>query len=82
MVSIIIDPPGPNKEDQNSELIDHILEFLEPIKQSNKNLDIRLLGNPYLDYISPRIVKAEMPVVMPLMMMLIFFSIAMVRMYV
>ena len=73
VVSIIIDPPGPKKEDQNSELIDYILEFLEPIKERNKNLDIRLLGNPYMDYISPRIVKAEMPLVMPLMMMLIFF---------
>ena len=66
MVSIIVDPPGPNKEDQNSELINYILGFIEPIKESNENLDIRLLGNPYLDYISPRIVKAEMPVVMPL----------------
>ena len=82
VVSIIIDPPGPKKEDQNSELIDYILEFLEPIKENNKNLDIRLLGNPYMDYISPRIVKAEMPVVMPLMMMLIFFIVfLMIRSY-
>ena len=66
----------------NSELIDYILEFLEPIKESNKNLDIRLLGNPYMDYISPRIVKAEMPLVMPLMMMLIFFIVfLMIRSY-
>ena len=82
VVSIIIDPPGPNKEAQNTEIIDYILEFVEPIKESNKNLDIRLLGNPYMDYISPRIVKAEMPVVMPLMMMLIFFIVfLMIRSY-
>tara|TARA_B100001057_G_scaffold329770_1_gene330151 strand:+ start:269 stop:2569 length:2301 start_codon:yes stop_codon:yes gene_type:complete len=82
VVSIIIDPPGPNKEAQNTEIIDYILEFVEPIKESNKNLDIRLLGNPYMDYISPRIVKAEMPVVMPLMMLLIFFIVfLMIRSY-
>ena len=83
VVSIILDPPGPNKEDQNSELINYILGFIEPIKESNENLDIRLLGNPYLDYISPRIVKAEMPVVMPLMLLLIFFIVfLMIRSYV
>ena len=83
VVSIIVDPPGPNKEDQNSELINYILGFIEPIKESNENLDIRLLGNPYLDYISPRIVKAEMPVVMPLMMLLIFLIVfLMIRSYV
>ena len=83
VVSIIVDPPGPSKEDQNSELINYILGFIEPIKESNENLDIRLLGNPYLDYISPRIVKAEMPVVMPLMLLLIFFIVfLMIRSYV
>ena len=83
VVSIIVDPPGPNKEYQNSELINYILGFIEPIKESNENLDIRLLGNPYLDYISPRIVKAEMPVVMPLMLLLIFFIVfLMIRSYV
>ena len=83
VVSIIIDPPGPNKEAQNTEIIDYILEFVEPIKESNKNLDIRLLGNPYMDYISPRIVKAEMPIVMPLMMLLIFFIVfLMIRSYI
>ena len=83
VVSIIVDPPGPNKENQNSELINYILGFIEPIKESNENLDIRLLGNPYLDYISPRIVKAEMPVVMPLMLLLIFFIVfLMIRSYV
>ena len=83
VVSIIVDPPGPNKEDQNSELINYILGFIEPIKEGNENLDIRLLGNPYLDYISPRIVKAEMPVVMPLMLLLIFLIVfLMIRSYV
>ena len=83
VVSIIVDPPGPNKENQNSELINYILGFIEPIKESNENLDIRLLGNPYLDYISPRIVKAEMPVVMPLMLLLIFLIVfLMIRSYV
>ena len=83
VVSIIVDPPGPNKEYQNSELINYILGFIEPIKESNENLDIRLLGNPYLDYISPRIVKAEMPVVMPLMLLLIFLIVfLMIRSYV
>jgi len=82
VVSIIVDPPGPNKEDQNSELINYLLGFIEPIKESNENLDIRLLGNPYLDYISPRIVKAEMPVVMPLMLLLIFLIVfLMIRSY-
>ena len=75
VISIIVDPTQPNKELKVEELIEYIVSFLEEVKSENPNLDIRLLGNPYQEYISPKLIQAEMPVVLPTMLALIFLSV-------
>jgi predicted RND superfamily exporter protein len=75
IISIVIDPPQPNKELNLITTVEFILKFLEEARANHPELDIRLTGNPYQEYISPKMVQAEMPVVFPLMLFLIFISI-------
>ena len=74
VISIIIDPPPGNKTQSLAETVEYLLEFLEKEISDYKNLDIRLLGNPYQEYLSPRLVQAEMPTILPTMLFLIFLS--------
>ena len=75
IISIVIDPPQPNKEKNLITTVEFILEFLNRAKADHPELDIRLTGNPYQEYISPKMVQAEMPIVLPLMLLLIFLSV-------
>ena len=75
IISIVIDPPAENKDVSLTETIDFLLAFLEEEIAQYDELDIRLLGNPYQEYISPRLVQSEVPIFLPLMMALIFFSV-------
>ena len=75
IINIVVDPPQPNKEANLEETINYIINFIETAKENNPELDIRLLGNPYQEYISPKMVQAEAPVVMVMMFLLIFSSI-------
>ena len=75
IISIVIDPPQPNKEANLITTIEFILEFLDEAKLDYPQLDIRLTGNPYQEYISPKMVQAEVPIVLPLMLLLIFLSV-------
>ena len=75
IISIVIDPTQPNKEAKVKEVIEYIIAYLDEARSGNPNLDIRLLGNPYQEYISPKLIKAEMPIVLPTMLILIFVSV-------
>ena len=75
VISIIIDPPSGNKTQSLAETVEYLLEFLEKEISDYENLDIRLLGNPYQEYLSPRLVQAEMPTILPTMLFLIFLSV-------
>ena len=75
IISIVIDPPQPNKEANLITTVEFILEFLDEAKLDYPQLDIRLTGNPYQEYISPKMVQAEVPIVLPLMLLLIFLSV-------
>ena len=57
VISIVIDPPAENKDVSLTETIDFLLAFLEEEISDYDDLDIRLLGNPYQEYISPRLVQ-------------------------
>ena len=59
IINIVVDPPQPNKEANLEETINYIINFIETAKENNPELDIRLLGNPYQEYISPKMVQAE-----------------------
>ena len=75
VISIVIDPPGEDQAARLTETIEHILNFLQLELPKYQELDIRLLGNPYQEYISPRLVQTEMPYILPLMIILIFLSV-------
>ena len=55
--------------------IDYVLEYLDKAKKENPELDIRILGNPYQEYMDPKMLEAEIPPVMSLMFLVIFLSI-------
>jgi predicted RND superfamily exporter protein len=46
IISIVIDPPQPNKELNLITTVEFILKFLEEARANNPELDIRLTGNP------------------------------------
>ena len=51
VINLVIDPPQPNKEANLEVTIDYVLEYLDKAKKENPELDIRILGNPYQEYI-------------------------------
>ena len=52
-----------------------MLAYLDEAKTNHPELDIRMLGTPYQEYISPKMVLAEMPIIMPSMLILILVSV-------
>ena len=75
IINLVIDPPQPNKESNLEVTIDYVLEYLDKAKKENPELDIRILGNPYQEYMDPKMLEAEIPPVMSLMFLVIFLSI-------
>ena len=75
IINLVIDPPQPNKEANLEVTIDYVLEYLDKAKKENPQLDIRILGNPYQEYMDPKMLEAEIPPVMSLMFLVIFLSI-------
>ena len=75
IINLVIDPPQPNKEANLEVTIDYVLEYLDKAKKENPELDIRILGNPYQEYMDPKMLEAEIPPVMSLMFLVIFLSI-------
>ena len=75
IINLLIDPPQPNKEANLEVTIDYVLEYLDKAKKENPELDIRILGNPYQEYMDPKMLEAEIPPVMSLMFLVIFLSI-------
>ena len=75
VISIIIDPPNPDANLKLIDTIEYILEYVDEAKSDHPELDIRILGTPYQEYISPKMVLSEMPIVMPSMLLLILVSV-------
>ena len=75
IINLVIDPPQPNKEANLEVTVDYVLEYLNEAKRENPELDIRILGNPYQEYMDPKMLEAEIPPVMSLMFLVIFLSI-------
>mgnify|MGYP001381706346 CR=1 FL=1 len=75
VISVIVDPPNPDSTVKLIDTIEYMLEYLEEAKLNHPELDIRILGTPYQEYISPKMVLSEMPIVMPLMLLLILVSV-------
>ena len=75
VISIIVDPPNPDANLKLIDTVEYILEYLDEAKSNHPELDIRILGTPYQEYISPKMVLSEMPIVMPSMLLLILVSV-------
>ena len=75
IINLVIDPPQPNKEANLEVTVDYVLEYLDEAKRENPELDIRILGNPYQEYMDPKMLEEEIPTVMSLMFLMIFLSI-------
>ena len=75
VISIVVDPPNPDANLKLIDTVDFILAYLDEAKTNHPELDIRMLGTPYQEYISPKMVLAEMPIVMPSMLILILVSV-------
>ena len=75
VISIIVDPPNPDANIKLIETVEYMLEYVDEAKSNHPELDIRVLGTPYQEYISPKMVLSEMPIVMPSMLLLILVSV-------
>ena len=75
IISITLDPPLVGQEAALTETFTYLLNYLDEVRLSNPELDIRLVGIPYIEYLSPRLIKSEVPIVMPTMLLLIFASV-------
>lgn len=70
IISITLDPPLVGQEAALTETFTYLLNYLDEVRLSNPELDIRLVGIPYIEYLSPRLIKSEVPIVMPTMLLL------------
>ncbi len=75
VISIVVDPPNPDANLKLIDTIEYMLEYIDEAKSNHPELDIRILGTPYQEYISPKMVLSEMPIVMPSMLLLILVSV-------
>ena len=75
VISIIVDPPNPDANIKLIDTVEYMLEYVDEAKSNHPELDIRVLGTPYQEYISQKMVLSEMPIVMPSMLLLILVSV-------
>jgi|TARA_B110000438_G_C15819178_1_gene653447 predicted RND superfamily exporter protein len=73
-INISIDSPGNNIEKEYMQSMEHILDFMKPLKEDYPEADIRYAGIVYMEYLSPLILKAEMPILVPTLLFVILLS--------
>ena len=74
LVNIVIDPPRLDVEKEYGEAVTPILDLLEIVRSDYPELDIKLSGMVYIEYLSPRVIKAQLPYLIPLLFMVILIS--------
>ena len=75
IVNIVLDPVLEDQAAALTETFDYLLAYLEEIRAQYPDIDIRLVGTPYVEYLSPRLLQSELPIVMPSMFLLIFATV-------
>jgi hypothetical protein len=73
-INISIDAPRDDVEKEYAESMEHIFAFMDPLKKEYPEADMRYAGIVYIEYLSPLIVKAEMPVLIPTLLFVILLS--------
>ena len=64
-INISIDAPKDDVEKEYAESMAHIFSFIDPLKEDYPEADIRYAGIVFVEYLSPLIIKAEMPILIP-----------------
>jgi len=73
-INISIDAPRDDVEKEYAESMEHIFAFMDPLKKEYPEADMRYAGIVYIEYLSPLIVKAEMPILIPTLLFVILLS--------
>ena len=73
-INISIDAPREDVEKEYAESMELIFAFMDPVKKEYPEADMRYAGIVYIEYLSPLIVKAEMPILIPTLVFVILLS--------
>ena len=73
-INISIDAPREDVEKEYAESMEHIFAFMDPLNKEYPEADMRYAGIVYIEYLSPLIVKAEMPILIPTLLFVILLS--------
>lgn len=74
ILNILIDSPRKDIQKEYGETVEYILPLLEKIKKENPELHVKLSGIVYVEYLSPRIITAQMPILVPSLFLVILIS--------
>ena len=74
LINIIVDPPRLDVEKEYGETVTPVLKLLETTRAEYPELEIKLSGMVYVEYLSPRILKAQFPTLIPLLFIVILVS--------
>ena len=64
LINIVFDPPRKDIESEYQESINYLLSFLEEAEKNHPELDFVVSGIVYMEYLSPKLLKAQMPQLM------------------
>ena len=73
-INISIDAPKDDVEREYAESMEHIFSFIDPLKEDYPEADIRYAGIVFVEYLSPLILKAEMPILIPTLLFVLLLS--------
>ena len=74
IVNILVDSPRVNIQKEYGETVEYVLSLLEEIKKEHPDLEIKLSGIIYVEYLSPRIISEQMPILVPCLFLVILTS--------
>jgi len=73
-INISIDAPKDDVEKEYAESMEHIFSFIDPLKENYPEADIRYAGIVFVEYLSPLIIKAEMPTLISTLLFVLLLS--------
>jgi predicted RND superfamily exporter protein len=74
LINIVFDPPRNDIESEYQESINYLLGFLEQAEKNHPELDLIISGIVYMEYLSPQLLKAQMPQLMPSAILVILLT--------
>ena len=74
IVNILVDSPRVNIQKEYGETVEYVLPLLDEIKKEHPDLEIKLSGIVYVEYLSPRIISEQMPILVPCLFLVILTS--------